>query len=274
MKLNLTSIAQRPFPLRLGFFIIILLLSWLPYAATVYFFVKDANTQTILAMVPLAIEFLLLLPWWGKYIQQQPRIFRHYGLEFTRQNGVELLQGIAIGIISVQILFIIQGMLGWLVWQQPGDLLLKLILEGSLTGLGVAFAEELFFRGWIYDELKRDYSSSVVLWTNAIIFAALHFIKPLPEIIRTLPQFLGLLLLGLICVWAKRSCGGRLGLAMGIHGGLVWGYYIVNVGNLIQYSGMVPSWVTGIDRNPLAGVMGLLFLAGLALWIKKRIIPL
>ncbi len=272
MKLNLTTIAQRPFPSRLGFFIIILLLSWLPYAATAYFFVKDANTRTIFAMVPLAIEFLLLLPWWGKYIQQQPHIFRHYGLEFTRQNGVELLKGIAIGVISVQILFIIQGILGWVVWQQPSDSLLKFILEGSLTGLGVAFAEELFFRGWIYDELERDYNPGIVLWASAVIFAALHFIKPLPEIIRTSPQFFGLLLLGLICVWAKRSCRGRLGLPIGIHGGLVWGYYIINVGNLIQYSGNVPNWVTGIDGNPLAGIMGLLFLCGLGWWMQKRTI--
>jgi len=181
-----------------------------------------------------------------------------------------LLRGVAIGLINILVLFGLQGMLGWLVWQQPSFSMLQLVLEGFITGLGVAFAEELFFRGFIYDELQRDYNSKVVVWGTAIIFAALHFIKPLPEIIRTSPQFLGLLLLGLACVWAKRSCRGRLGLSIGIHGGLVWGNYIIEVGKLANYSGKVPQWVTGINNNPLAGIMGLLGLTLLALWMRQK----
>ncbi|MEO1430439.1 MAG: lysostaphin resistance A-like protein [Cyanobacteria bacterium J06633_8] len=270
MNINLFSLSQRPAPIRLGCFILSLLLPWLPYAAAVYISVKDENTRTILTMGILAIEFLFLLPWWSKYIHQQPRAFRHYGLEFTRKNGVELLRGVAIGLISVLALFIIQGMLGWLVWQPPGFSMLQLVLEGLLTGLGVAFAEELFFRGFIYDELQRDYNKRVVTGATAIIFAVLHFIKPLPVIISTSPQFLGLLLLGLACVWAKRTSRGRLGLPIGLHGGLVWGNYIIEVGKLIKYSGTVPQWVTGVNNNPLAGVMGLLSLTLLALWMRQK----
>jgi len=270
MKINLFSLAQRPAPIRLGCFILSLLLPWLPYAAAVYITVKDENTRTILTMGILAIEFLFLLPWWSKYIHQQTPAFRHYGLEFTRKNGVELLRGVAIGLISVLLLFALQGMLGWLIFQQPSFSMVQLVLEGFITGLGVAFAEELFFRGFIYDELQRDYNSKSVVWATAIIFAVLHFIKPLPVIISTSPQFLGLLLLGLACVWAKRGTRGRLGLSIGLHGGLVWGNYIIEVGKLIKYSGTVPQWVTGVNNNPLAGVMGLLSLLLLALWMRKK----
>jgi len=271
MKINLFSLSQRPTPIRLGCFILTLLLPWLPYAAAIYIIVNsDGNTRTILTMGILAVEFLFLLPWWSKYIHQQPQAFSYYGLEFTRKNAVELLRGVAIGLINILVLFGLQGMLGWLVWQQPDFSMLQLVLEGFITGLGVAFAEELFFRGFIYDELQRDYNSTVVVWGTAIIFAALHFIKPLPEIIRTSPQFLGLLVLGLACVWAKRSCRGRLGLSIGIHGGLVWGNYIIEVGKLANYSGKVPQWVTGINNNPLAGIMGLLGLTLLALWMRQK----
>ncbi|MEM6752004.1 MAG: lysostaphin resistance A-like protein [Cyanobacteria bacterium P01_C01_bin.38] len=270
MKIQLFSLAQRPAPIRLGCFIFTLLLPWLPYAAAIYLIVKDENTRTILTMGILAVEFLFLLPWWSKYIHQQTRAFRHYGLEFTRKNGVELLRGVAIGLISVLALFILQGMLGWLVWQQPNFSMVQLVFEGLLTGLGVAFAEELFFRGFIYDELQRDYNYKSVVWATAIIFAVLHFIKPLPVIISTSPQFLGLLLLGLACVWAKRSCRGRLGLPIGLHGGLVWGNYIIEVGKLVKYSGTVPQWVTGVNNNPLAGIMGLLSLLLLALWMRQK----
>ncbi|MEO1184706.1 MAG: hypothetical protein AAFX46_08365, partial [Cyanobacteria bacterium J06636_27] len=101
MKISLFSLAQRPAPIRLGCFILILLLPWLPYAAAVYIIFKDENTRTIFAMGILAIEFLFLLPWWSKYIHCSTPAFPHYGLEFTRKNAVELLRGIAIGLISV-----------------------------------------------------------------------------------------------------------------------------------------------------------------------------
>lgn len=270
MKINLVSLAERPAPIRLGCFVLCLLLPWLPYAAAIYIIIKDENTRTILTMGILAVEFLFLLPWWSKYIHQQSQTFRHYGLELTRIWFVELLRGVAIGLISILILYGLQGIFGWLIWQQPSFSIVQLILEGLISALGIAFAEELFFRGFIYDELQRDYDAKTVLWAVAIIFALLHFIKPLPEIIRTSPQFLGLLLLGLACVWAKRSCRGRLGLPIGIHGGLVWGVYIIEVGKMIKYTGTVPQWVTGIDNNPLVGIMGLLGLTLLALWTYQK----
>lgn len=51
-----------------------------------------------------------------------------------------------------------------------------------------------------------------------------------------------------------------MGISIGIHSGLVWGYYIVNVGQMVKYNNLVPSWITGIDKNPIAGVMGISFL--------------
>jgi membrane protease YdiL (CAAX protease family) len=221
-------------------------------------------------MVLLYGEFIFLLRIWGKQVYKQPQLLRHYGLEFSRKNGVELLRGLVIGLISVLILFGLEGLLGWLVWQQPKVFLLRVVLEGSLTGLGIGFAEELLFRGWLLDELQRDYTPRVALWADAIIFAALHFIKPLEAIIRTLPQFPALVILGLTQVWAKRWRRGRLGLPIGLHGGIVWGYYIINIGELTEYTGRVPDWVTGIDKNPLMGVMGWLLMGVMALWMSKR----
>ncbi len=270
MKINFVRLAQRPAPIRLGCFILILSLLWLPFAAPIYLLVGDANLVSILTMVILYVEFIFLLKFWGKQAYHQPQILRHYGLEITRRNGVELLCGLAIGIINITILFGIQGFLGWLVWQQPKIFLLQIILEGLIVSLGVAFAEELVFRGWLLDELQRDYKPSVALRIDAVAFATLHFIKPLEAIIHTLPQFPALVLLGLTQVWGKGWRRGRLGLPIGLHGGLVWGYYIINVGGLIKYSGEVPDWVTGVNNNPLQGLMGVLFMSVLAFWMRGR----
>jgi fructose-specific phosphotransferase system IIC component len=61
-----------------------------------------------------------------------------------------------------------------------------------------------------------------------------------------------------------------LGFPIGLHGGLVWGYYIINVGELVKYSGLVPDWVTGVNNNPLQGVMGVLLMSVLAFWIRGQ----
>jgi uncharacterized protein len=261
--------------------LLVLLVCWLPIAAPIAFFVKDPNTVTLATMPLLFGGFLFLVPRWGKWLYRDKRVFYTYGLTLTRQTGIELLQGLAIGLLSLVLLFVVQGGLGWLIWQTPSSALLKVVLEGLLVGLGTGFAEELVFRGWILDELQRDYSDTVSLWAASSLFAVLHFIKPLPEVIRTFPQFPGLVLLGLALVWAKQSTRrqfrvtgvqhqGRLGLPMGLHAGLVWGYYMINVGHLARYSGQVPEWVTGIDQNPLAGAVGLVFLALLATYMRWR----
>ncbi|MBD1848871.1 type II CAAX endopeptidase family protein [Leptolyngbya sp. FACHB-711] len=284
MKPILTRLALYPAPVRIIAFLLLVVGVWLPFAAPIALLVRDANQVTIFTMSLLFVAFLLLIRVWGKRVQGDRRIFQTYGLVFSKQNGRELLLGLAIGLLSLFFLFGVQSSLGWVEWQAFAPSL-RIGLEGGVMALGIGFAEELVFRGWIYDELRRDYSPKTVLWADSLIFACLHFIKSPAEIIRTFPQFPGLVLLGLALVWAKRSTAvprpvadprcpqGRLGLAIGLHAGLVWGYYMVNVGNLIRYSSRVPMLLTGIDRNPLSGAIGLLFLGGLAslmAWQSRR----
>ena len=290
MKSKFDKLACYPAPFRILALLAVLLLGWLPIAIPIVLLVKDPNTVTLLTMPLLFVGFLLLLPYWSKWLHRDRHIWQTYGLVLTRQNGIELLQGLAIGLCSLLALFMLQGWLGWLQWRSPSFALLpsltlvRVICEGALVGLGTGFAEELVFRGWILDELQRDYNLKASLWADSLIFAILHFSKPIAEALRTSPQFPGLLLLGLMLVWAKRSTRyknkllqhrgelylGRLGLPIGLHAGLIWGYYVVNVGQLIQYTGRVPQWMTGIDRNPLAGGVGLLLLGLLAAYMGWR----
>lgn len=265
---NFIKIASYPFFLRIPIFLVALLSIWLPFAAPIYLLVKDSNLATILTMALLFTEFLLLVRLWGKQVYGQTQLLKSYGLINTRQNGFEFLIGLAIGLLITFSLFGVQGLFGFVSWQNS-DNLPRIIAEGLLSALGVGFAEELVFRGWLLDELQRDYSDRVSLWANSIVFALSHFIKPVAAMLRSWPQFPGLLLLGLILVGGKRSRQNRLGLPIGFHAGLVWGYYIINVGKLIRYSGSVPDWVTGVNGNPLAGAIGLLFLSVLAVGMRK-----
>jgi membrane protease YdiL (CAAX protease family) len=266
--INFIKIASYPFPLRVIIFLLILLTIWLPLAAPIYLLVKDSNLATILTMGLLFTEFLFLVPRWGKQVYGQTQLLKSYGLINTRKNGFELLIGLAIGLLLTFSLFAVQGLFGLVAWQNS-DNLPRIIAEGLLSALGVGFAEELVFRGWLLDELQRDYNYKISLWANSLVFTLSHFIKPVAAMLGSWPQFPGLLLLGLILVWGKRSRQNRLGLSIGLHAGLVWGYYIINIGQLVRYSASVPEWVTGVNGNPLAGAIGLLFLSVLALGMRK-----
>jgi membrane protease YdiL (CAAX protease family) len=221
-------------------------------------------------MVVLYGEFVVLLRLWGQRVHQQAQPLKKHGLVRNRKNWLDLFKGISVGLLSLLCLFLFEGWLGWLSWRSPTQFLPKVILEGLIVALGLGLAEELLFRGWLLDELRWDYSPSVSLWLSSTLYALLHFVKPFAEILRTLPSFPGLMLLGLTLGWARLVHKGRLGFPIGLHAGLVWGYYIINVADLVRYSGQVSVWVTGIDRNPLAGGIGLLLLGVIALWLKGR----
>ena len=276
--LNLSNIKNYPAPGRMFSFLLVLILLWLPGLTLIYLVMgstqnlEDPGTKNLLSILTmglLAIEFIALLPWWGRKVYQHPNLYSRYGLIFTRQNGFLLLKGLAIGSCFTFALFITQGLLGWLTWQSPRLPILQLLLEGSATALGTALAEELFFRGWMLDELDRDYSPTIALITDAGLFASLHFIKPISVMLASLPQFPGLWLLGTVLVIAKRQHRNLLGMSIGLHAGMVWAYYVINVGNIVKYSGRVSDWITGINGNPLSGLLGLIFLGILAVFMSN-----
>lgn len=271
MVKKLQEISLYSAPARIGIFILCLLFFWLPIAALLYILVpNNRNLLSILTLGVLYLEFIILLKFWGEKVYNQKEIFKEYGLIWNRHNALDLLNGLAVGLGFCLGLFALMSLLGWITLRPPSMAPLKLVFEGLLSAIAIGFAEELLFRGWLLNELERDYSLKLALWCSALIYALLHFIKPLSEIIRTLVTFPALVVLGLTLVWGKRSHHNRLGFSIGLHSGLVWGYYIINVGKMLQYTNQVPTWVTGLDGNPLAGVAGLLFLGILASWMRQQ----
>lgn len=269
---RLKKIAEFSAPLRLAIFFGALSVLWLPLALPIYWLLReDPNLTSIVTMGLLFVELLWFWQFWGKFVHGEHHIYTRYGLVKNSKNLREFGQGLAIGFWLCLGLFITEALFGWIDIIQPSGNLIRIIIEGWLSAVGIALAEELLFRGWLLDELQRDYSKKTCIWGTAIAFAVAHFLKPVAEIIRTAVTFPALTLLGIALVLAKYKYGegNRLGISIGLHAGLVWGYYIVSVGQLIEYSNQVPAWVTGIDGNPIAGLMGLVFLSGLT-WIIVR----
>ena len=262
---------------RVVIFLLLLALIWLPIALPLYLWgyaANQSNVAEILALVLLYGLFLYGLPIWGRRVHRWQQPFAYCGLRFNRSFWISLCTALIIGVLGVFALFGTSTLLGWAVPTAPSPRIIRFAIEGLVMALAVGFAEEMLFRGWLLAELERDYASRVVLIMNALFFAAMHFIKPLDAIIETFPQFLGLFVLGLALVWARRSRTrfsrmASLGYPIGLHAGLIWGYYLVNVGGLSATTGQVPTWVTGINENPLAGLLGLVLLCAIAFQFAK-----
>jgi membrane protease YdiL (CAAX protease family) len=268
VTLPYTKIAALPVLWRVGVFLLGLAVIWIPLALPLHLLLRsDPNTETIATMGLLFSEFFILVWFWGRRVKKRDRPFAYYGLVWTRHNSLYCLHGLALGVGMTIALFLTMAACGWVEFVTANHVV-RVMIEGLGVALGVGLAEEFVFRGWLLDELETDYSPPVALWSSAVLFAIAHYFKPVEEMIRTFPQFPSLTLLGAILVWAKRRAKNRLGFAIGLHGGLVWGYYIINVGQLVEYRDRVPPWVTGIDRNPIAGLLGITFLIALALWVR------
>lgn len=278
---------------RIFIFLFLLAVVWIPLAGPLYLFgyaFNRSGTAEILALVLLYSGFLFGLPRWGRRVHGWPRPFERCGLVLRSQTLKDCAIALVIGVAGVFALFGIETLLGWATPTSPSPRLVRFIFEGLLMALAVGFAEEMMFRGWILAELEETYHSTTALIMNALFFAGTHFIKPWSEVVRTFPQFFGLVALGVALVWARRTETApaaaltssrairtephrfkerkgvtRLGYPIGLHAGLIWGYYIVNVGGLSEYTGRAPEWVTGVDDNPLAGLLGVILL-GLIGW--------
>ncbi len=259
-----------PVPARVGVFFACLLGAWLPVAAPLYWLWGKSIEGWLAA--GLYLLFVAGIGLWGRRVHGLASPYRYYGLAFTHRGWLEAGLGVAIAIASLGGLMAGLAALGWL-RVRPDAPWQAALLPGLAVGLGVGFAEELLFRGWLLGELERDVGRQASTWLSSGIFALLHFLKPLDVVLATWMQFPGLLLLGLGLGQARWASGGRLWLSVGLHGGLVWLYYAIDTTDWLAASGRVPAWVTGLGDNPLAGVAGVAALGAIALgmsWAARR----
>ena len=153
------------------------------------------------------------------------------------------------------------GQLSWQPRLTPG-----LLLNGLLLGLGVGFAEELLFRGWLLGELSLLLGPQRGLWLQAALFSLAHTRFNLPPLLL-LTLLGGLLLLGLALGLQRRADGGLLWGAIGLHGGLVGGWFLLQEG-VVAMNPTAPAWLIG-PANPIGGLLGWLGL-GLLLLARRR----
>ena len=170
-----------------------------------------------------------------------------------------LLKGllIAAGLLTViTSVVLLEGSGDW-----RGEVDATQLTNAVLLCLGVGFAEELIFRGWLWAELNQMLGSRRGAVAQASIFSLVHtrFNLGLGAMSGLL---IGLFLLGLVLARQRQSDRGSLWGCIGLHGGLVAGWFLLQSG-LLELSPNAPSWVVGPGGNapnPLGGAVGLISL--------------
>ena len=223
------------------------------------------GTEASLAALPAVAALLLSLPLrlhrcWGErqpwqrlgVIGPSPAVFK------------ALLRGIIKAALLLALVIGALMMVCALSWAPR--LTSGLLINAVMLGLGVGFAEELLFRGWLLGELNLLIGQQRSLWLQAVLFSLVHTRFNLPPL-QLLGLLIGLLLLGLALGLQRRADGGLLWGAIGLHGGLVAGWFLLHQG-LATINPAAPAWLMGPD-NPIAGLVGWLGLM-LLLLVRRR----
>ncbi len=217
-------------------------------------------TGTVLSFV----LFLLVMPRWAALRWSEPRPWAALGISGAKPQeqpapAAALLKGllIAAGLLMViTSVVLIDGSGNW-----RGEVDATQLTNAVLLCLGVGFAEELIFRSWLWTELQEMIGSRRAAWAQAGIFSLVHtrFNLGLGAMGGLL---IGLFLLGMVLARQRQSDRGSLWGCIGLHGGLVAGWFLLQNG-LLQLSPNAPPWLVGPgghSPNPLGGLIGILSL--------------
>ena len=243
-------------------------LGWLAAVPLTLFGLPDHQVSLIGTVLSFVL-FLLVIPRWAalRWSAERPWTalgIRNAGTDDRPAPVTALLRGILIatGLLSLITSTVLIG--GWGTW--VGQLEAIPMVNALLLCLGVGCAEELIFRGWLWTELNRIIGSRYGAVAQASIFSLVHtrFNIGLAAMGGLLA---GLFLLGMVLARQRQSDHGSLWGCVGLHGGLVAGWFLLQNG-LLELSSQSPTWLIGPGgnhANPLGGAVGIGVLAML-LW--------
>ena len=227
----------------------------------------SSSRLSLIGTVITFVLFILVLPSWARQRWNSRQPWLTLGLRSRRGEaspGSCLLRGLlrSAGLLALICLPLLLGSWGrWL-----GELTASDAVNALLLCFGLGLAEELVFRGWLWGELNALSSPRTAVIGQAAIFSLAHT-RFDQGVFPMLGLLTGLLLLGLILAVQRRLDGGSLWGCIGLHGGLVGGWFALRSG-VLQISPSAPVWLIGpggVHANPLGGLVGIIALCVL-LW--------
>ena len=217
---------------------------------------KDA--LSLIGTIFTFLLFISLMPAWFNFRWQIRNSWETLGLNNKTflNNILSFSQGIIFALILLILILIPLLKSNYITFS--GGLSSDIILNGILLTFGIGVAEEIIFRGWLLEDLKLQFGIKVALISQSIVFSLAHIGFKMP-FWNTLGILLGLFTLGILCSIIRLKDEGSLWGAIGLHGGLVGIWFVLNNG-LINISKEAPNWLVGYgaaNTNPLGGLYGI-----------------
>jgi len=169
----------------------------------------------------LTISLFFIMIFYCKRVEKRNLI--SYGLQKDSSSYRLLVGGFLVGLSTMVLLILIHLLIHDSSIKSKEfsnkfyiDIVLQLFVVFTISTV-----EEWFFRGFLFESLREDYSNITTVYISSFIFASTHFIRPFSDWLLLVPEFLGLFLIGIILA-LSRVYSGSLYFSIGIHAGWVY----------------------------------------------------
>ena len=234
------------------------LCGWL-LATPMLLFGASEESVSLIGTIFTFLMFVFSLPKWFEIKWGLKNTWILLGIKKIDRNRdliFYFLRGFLISLILISLIVIPIISTEWGYW--IGEISPDIFANAIILTIGVGFAEELIFRGWLLEEFKKQFGLKKAIIAQSLIFSFVHigFDLPFWEMLSILT---GLFLLGISLSLIRLKNKNSLWGCIGLHGGLVGLWFITNNG-LLDISKDSPKWLVGpgtINTNPLGGIVGI-----------------
>ncbi len=238
----------------------------------VFLFNSDISSSnlSIIGTIITFILFLAILPSWGRIRWKTNNLWVSIGLDIKdKYTALKIfLSGF---IFSVFLLFILVLFFFLFDWVDRIDYIkFTEILNAILLIVGIVFAEELVFRGWLMEEMILLFGLRKGIIIQSTIFSLAHYRSDI-GLLALIPFFTGLFLFGLVLTLRRTIDRGSLWGCIGLHGGLVGIWYLFDSGMLV-FSIDTPYFLLGPSKNmvnPIGSIFGITILL-ITIFFQRR----
>ena len=237
---------------------ILYLLGWI-LASPIFLTNLNKEKVSLIGTIFTFLIFIFSLPKWFKIRWGLNNTWKLLGINTINRNSeclLYFLRGLFLASILISLILIPIVETNWRYW--IGTISPEILINTILLIIGVGFAEELIFRGWLLEELKNQIGLKKAIIVQASIFSIVHIGSDLP-IWEMINIHIGLFFLGILLSLIRLKDKKSLWGCVGLHGGLVGLWFIANNG-LLDFTSDYPKWLVGpgnINTNPLGGIFGI-----------------
>ena len=232
-------------------------------ATPIFLLGVDKENISLIGTIFTFFIYVFSLPTWFKLRWGVKNTWTLLGINKIDKNinlFIFFFRGFLLSIVLISLILIPIIGTKWGYW--IGTISTDTFINAIYLILGVGFAEELIFRGWLLEELKNQFGLKKAIFGQALIFSIVHIGFDLP-FLQMLSILTGLFLLGILLSLVRLKDKNSLWGCIGLHGGLVGLWFITNNG-LLAISKNSPKWLVGpgtINTNPLGGIFGISLIA-------------